>query len=318
MLLETETAGETLKQTVDRISGKVSQQIVENAPDIQTIASMIGGLAQSYGQFVAVPEGLRRASPPAVKAQAGAATSCDENVASLGKAIADLESQMLKLQNATIYVADIVNLVTASKPIDTLKACGVIVEQIAQPLTVEPSGRIELQAGKAATVGRVIRGGSAPYAVALQGDGEGLVVRQTEAFGPAFTVQITEKTPAKEYSIYISDKAGQKLFMAVEVKSGTTDQASTGDPIVKAAEELNQQSYPLQTLGVKVKIIQAQVLKGILNLQVEVTAMNSSTTQEILDKITVDQLRDEILKLKPLTDYGINEKEKINVTKKKP
>lgn len=332
MLLETETAGETLKQTVDRISGKVSQQIVENAPDIQTLASMIGGLAQSYGQFVTVPEGLRPASPDAVKAQAGAAASPAKNVASLGNAIADLQTQMLKLQNATISVADIVNLVTASKPIDTLKACGVTVEQIAQPITVEPSGPMELQAGKAATVGRVIRGGSAPYAVALQGDGEGLVVRQTEPFGPAFTVQITDKTPAKEYSIYISDKAGQKLFIPLVVKSGAPAPPPAGsqtanlrkDNLQQAAAALNtsKASFALQDLKVNVTILKADFESDKLAVDLEIRAQSGEeTTDETLNSIKGkdDEITDEILRLKILRELGINNKGDIYVrSKNKP
>jgi hypothetical protein len=320
MLQDAAIAGVTLKQTVDRISGLVSQQIIDNAPDIQAMATLIGGLAQSYGQFVSVPEAYRPKPPSGVTAQAGkgAPTAVTQKVESLQKAISNLEGQMIVLQNAAISVAEIVNAVTASKPIDTLKACGAKIEQIAQPITVEPSGRIELQQGKATTVGRVIRGGSAPFAVALQGDTEGPVVRQTEPFGPAFTVQITEKTPAKEYSIYISDKAGQKLFIAVDVKSGTdvgsgtANVAATGDPLSKAANELTNMSFELQNPSVNVNILKAQAVNNTLEVDVEIVAKSGQTTSEIVGKVKDTQLKDEMLKLKPLKGSGIK-KEQINV-----
>ncbi|MEE9910598.1 MAG: hypothetical protein K4571_02640 [Deltaproteobacteria bacterium] len=220
MLLEAATAGESLKQTVDKIRGKVSQQIIESAPDMQALVSLIGGMAASYGRFVTVPEGFEPPSKSGVEDTKKSRTTADSPETSLGTAIEDLEKSMHDLQSAAGPVANIVNAVAASKPVETLKACGVNVEQTAQPMTIEPAGRIGLTFGKPSTVGRVIRGGQAPYAVVLQGDADGPMVRQTEPFGPAFTVQITDKTPAKEYSIYISDKAGRKLFLEVNVNGG--------------------------------------------------------------------------------------------------
>jgi hypothetical protein len=324
MRQEASTAGVSLKEAVDRISGQVSAQIVETGPDIQALALVIGGLAQSYGQFVRVPEGLRPAVPPSAKGQAKVEKTEDKEKPivkqdeALRNALGNLEAKMISLQGVSIRVAEIVNGVTTSKPIEKLRACGVNPEQIAQPLTVDPSGRIEFEAGKAATVGRVIRGGSAPYAVALQGDAEGPVVRQTEPFGPAFTIQITDKTPAKEYSIYISDKAGQRLFIPVDVKSGTVGKPSIEDPYPKAAAGLNRDkpSFELQNPDVNVKIVKAEATGGILGVVVEIKAKIGPTTQAILDKINDDKLKEEILKIKLLKDYGIDKREKINVTKK--
>lgn len=323
MRQEAAIAGVSLKETVDRISGQVSAQIVETGPDIQAMAFLIGGLAQSYGQFVRVPEGLRPAPPPSPKGEADVTNKkVKEHLVKQDKglrdALGDLQTKMLSLQGAASRVAEIVNGITATKPIEKLRACGVTPEQIAQPITVEPPGRIELQAGKAAMVGRVIRGGSAPYAVVLQGDAEGPMVRQTEPFGPAFTVQITEKTPAKEYSLYISDKAGQRLFIPVDVKSRTADQTSSeGTPFSKAADEINRlkPSFELKNPDVNVRIIKAEVVSGNLDVEVEIKAKSGPTTQAILDKIMDDQLKNEILKLQPLKDYGIDKKEKINVKK---
>lgn len=311
MLQDTATAGESLKQTVDKISGQVSQQIVENAVDIQALGSMIGGLAQSYGQFVNVPESVRLAPPPSKESMKS------EDL--LFKAINDLRLKMTTLQDAANIVADIVNGVTASKPMDTLKACGAKVEQIAQPLTVDPSGAIELQGGKAATVGRVIKGGSAPYAVVLQGDGEGPIVRQTEAFGPAFTVQITANTLAKEYSIYISEKSGQRLFVPVVVKTATTDQTSKGESLKKAAADLNssQPTVNLETPAVTVKIVKTEAVSGHLEMDVEVKAKSGETKPEMLQQINDPQLIAEILKLQPLTDNKI-QKEDVKIRKKTP
>lgn len=328
MLQDASTAGETLKQTVDRISGQVSRQIVEEAADIQALASMIGGLAASYGKFTAVPEGLRPAPLPAAKAQGATRVTGEEKKrlidqeTGLRNAVANLQKQMLNLQGAAVQVADIVNGVAAGKPIETLRACGVNIEQISQPMTVEPPGRIEFQSGKAATVGRVIKGGSAPFAVALQGDAEGPVVRQTEPFGPAFTVQITQNTPAKEYTIYISDKAGRKLFIPVDVKSGTgtAESPPAGDPISKAAEEINSSfpklSFEIPDQNVNVTVTKADAVNGALQVDVEVAAKSGATTQQTADKVNDEQLKGEMIKYNPFKSLGIP-KEKINVRSKK-
>lgn len=321
MLLDTETGGETLKQTVDRISGKVSQQIVENAPDIQALSTLIGGLAQSYGQFVTIPEGLRPA--PSRGGQAISRERTDPDIPkaeSLQTATNTLEKEMLNLQNAISFLAEIVNAVTASKPIDTLKACGVTIEQIAQPLTVEPSGRIEMQYGKAATIGRVIRGGSAPYAVTLQGDNDGPVVRQTEPFGPAFTVQTTNTTPAKEYSIYVSDKAGQKLFLIVDVKSElggpgpSSGQAAT--PVSQAVNLLNEQkpTFPLTNPDATVTVINAADVAGSLQVGVQIKAKTGQTEPDFLDQIDDKKIAGEIAG-KYLKNLGIKS-DAIKIEKK--
>ncbi len=72
----------------------------------------------------------------------------------------------------------------------------------------------------ASSAGRVIQGGTAPYAVAFQGnEADGLSVRQTEPFGPAFVVQSGTKTPAGSYTLYVSDRSGNRQFVAVRVKA---------------------------------------------------------------------------------------------------
>ena len=319
MLQDEETAGEALVQAVDRISGLVSQQIIENAPDITTLGSIIGGLAQSYGQFVSVPEGLRPAPPIAGKAQSTIPLKDDEKNKieqkdeNLRGAIGELQAQIIILQGVATIVANIINAVASSKPIDTLKACGAKVEQIAQLLTVEPSGRIEFQAGKGATAGRVIKGGSAPYSVSLQGDSEGPVVRQTEPFGPAFTVQTTNNTPAKEYSIYISDKAGQRIFIPVDVKSGAGVEPLTGDPLSDTANELSSGTYAfdLDNPKVAVKIVKAEVVNKLLKVDFAIKA-----DQNTVDKITDAQLLTGLLTQNPLKKNKIT-KEMINVREKK-
>jgi hypothetical protein len=219
MTYEAEVAGGSLKEAVDRIAGQVSGLLVDTGPDLQALSSIVGGLAQSYGQFVRVPDEVRPSAAPQIArmqadmARKGLATP------PLLHHLEALRSSTVTLQGAIRRVGDMVNAVTTSKPIETLKACGVSPEQVVIPLTIEPSALIEFTANTAATAGRLVRGGSAPYAVALQGDAvDGLTVRQTEPFGPAFVVQISTKTPAGDYTIAVADRAGQRQFVQVSVK----------------------------------------------------------------------------------------------------
>lgn len=320
MRQEAATAGASLKEAVDRISGQVSAQMVEAGPDIQILAGIVNGLAQSYGQFVRVPEGLRPRAEPKAQAE-----GVDPKIASLDQALrtslASLQTRMLEAESVTRRLADTINAVTSSKPIDKLRACGVSGEQIVTPITVEPGGAIELDAGKTGVAGRVIRGGSAPYVVGLQGDTvEGLTVRQTEPFGPAFVVQITPKTPAGDYVVLIADRAGQRVFVPVHIKGAAPATAMEGTtPVEKASTELKQnpRSFELSNPDVTVSVVDAAAEDNKLAVDVTVKAKSGPTTSDTVNAVKDDQIVAKILTLTAVKNYGIDKQEMIRVRSKK-
>ena len=148
MLHEAAVAGLSLKEAVDRIAARCPPLSSRRArPAIP--AAIINGLAGSYGQFVRVPE---TATPAARGAEAQSEiVRTDPDIQGLRQALDALRSEMGQLRIALAQLADEVNVVTASKPLDTLKACGVSLDQIAVPITLEPSARAEFDAGTPAT-----------------------------------------------------------------------------------------------------------------------------------------------------------------------
>lgn len=318
MKQEAAMGGASLKEAVDRISGQVSVQLVEASPDLQTLAGIVGGLAQSYGQFVRVPEGLGPARSGA-KAQATIEDAkLREQVEALSKAIGAVESAMLVAQTAMQRVADTVNAVTSNKPVEKLRACGVT-EAIVAPMTLEPAGAIELETGRVATAARTIRGGAPPYFVEPQGDSvEGFTVRKGDMNTPAFVVQITSKTPAGQYLLLVSEKTGQRLFVPVNVK-GAQGSAPPGEAagtstsgLPKVAEELKKShnlTVELPNPAVTVMVVGADVVEGRLVVDVTVKAKSGATTTGMVDAVKNDDVVAELLKLKVFKDNGVKKGE---------
>jgi hypothetical protein len=227
LLQQAAFAGEGLKQAVDRIGGQVSALVVENTQDITQLSSLVAGLAQSYGGFVALPPSLQ---PAAGKAAAGTAQSARTRAPSqadrdleqpLRDRIADLDAATAELTSTTRQIADVVNATAAAKRLEALKACGVSADQAASAISVEPAS-FSFVAGKGATLPGLVRGGATPYSVTLQGGAvDGLTVSPTEPFGPAFTVQTTAKTPEGHYVVYVSDRSGKRQFAQIEVAASS-------------------------------------------------------------------------------------------------
>jgi hypothetical protein len=319
MLHEAAVAGLSLKEAVDRIAGQVSGALVETGPDLQSLAAIINGLAGSYGQFARVPE---TAKPTARGAEPQSdLVRTDEDIKSLRQALDALRSEMGQLRIAVAQLADEVNVVTASKPLDTLKACGVSLEQIAVPITIEPSARVEFEGGTPATKGFLVRGGAAPYSVMLLGD-EGPAVRQTEPFGPAFTVQVTASTPAREYAILVSDRAGQRQFLQVAV-IGTPRDAALPGPAAPLAGDLERtasglpgRSFEIPNRGLTVTVATARVQGQDLLVEVKVSGAGGTTATEAeVNALREEEIRAGLLELRAVKDASIA-RERIRVVGK--
>lgn len=234
LALEIAGAGNNLTVAVDRIAGQVDEAILSNQPDIQALTSIIGGLGQAYSKFTVVPESsAERLGGAEVTAQAGPAGDLSRELGELQRRAADLSVGQRR-------VADFVNALVAKKPVESLKNCGVDLDQLtAQQLVIDPAGPVEFAEGQAGSVGLIIVGGRAPYAVQLVDEAAtGLSVRQVEPFGPAFLVQATAEAVPGQYSIYVADAAGQRKYVSVVVKARPDTQprptASVADPIFDA------------------------------------------------------------------------------------
>ena len=331
MKQEAAVAGASLKEAVDRISAQVSVQLVEATADLSALSSIVGGLANSYGQFVRVPEG--QVSGGSVATGQGEGTDPElKPYEKLTTAVTELENAIRAARTAIQRVADTVNAVTASKPIEKLRACGVT-DSIVAPMTLEPAGAIELEVGKVMVGARTIRGGASPYFVEPQGDTvDGLTVRKGDMNTAAFVVQITTKTPAGQYLLLVTDKTGQRVFVTVNVKAGqgggtgaggtgtTTSSTTPADsPLARVAAAVKAGGptpLPMSGSQVDVTLTAAEVDDKRLLIDVVVKARGGSTTAEIVRSVKDEDIVQAVLNLSTFKQNNIV-KEQVTVRGKK-
>jgi hypothetical protein len=249
-----------LVATVDKIGGLIMGAVIEQGPDAQALARLVGGLAQGYGQFIQVPSKGAKAgeTPPAAQ---GKGRNREEEALrkTFDDAFAVLELRRLDLDRAARALADRVNAV-GTKPLADLQACGVNTEKLAAPFTVEPPGPVRLSAGKAGSARFVIRGGAAPFAVNLEGTNlDGLTVQHRDPMSAAFLLLATDKITATAAAIHVADRAGNDQFVELEVaaadssKSGGAGQGDGGADRVKVLDEARKKLVvspaPKKTFG---------------------------------------------------------------------
>lgn len=228
---EVARAGHVLMSAVDRIGAEVDKAIVATLPDIQALPAIINGLAQTSAQFTKIPVSpksaeemtgkSRRVAEKAEVAMAKEALMEQEKGAAiheLNDAMEVLKSSATKLSVVTQRVMAMVNSVSETRPLETLKECGV--EGTPTGISVQPKGSVEFQAGKPGTRRLVVTGGKPPYAAELLEDPvAGLTVKQPVPFGPRIQIEATDKAPAGEYNVYIADAAGNSETVKVVVKA---------------------------------------------------------------------------------------------------
>ena len=221
-------AGQMLISAVDQIGAEVDRAIVATIPDIQTLPDVIGGLAQTSARLTKLPEPDKGSKQMAgeskkgndasekLKAQAGRRAVVDE----LNKAKDKLKSDAVTLENDIRTVATVVNSVSESKPVPTLKQCNV--GEVPTGLSVQPAEPIQFDKGKEATRRLFISGGKPPYfAEILERPVKGLSLDQPLPGGPRVAVQLTAETPADTYHVLITDTASNSQTIAIEVKETT-------------------------------------------------------------------------------------------------
>lgn len=136
----------------------------------------------------------------------------------LNELLGQLEISLILLSSAALQVASVVNTVSETRPLETLKLCGVEVPEEVKRIKVIAAGDVELENGKAATKQLVISGGKAPYTAELLEDPvTGLTVKQPVPFGPRVLIRTDGNTPAEKYNIYITDAAGHDKTIVLNV-----------------------------------------------------------------------------------------------------
>ena len=321
MLHEAAVAGLSLKEAVDRIAGQVSAALVETGPDLQSLAAIINGLAGSYGQFARVPETAKPAARGAEPQSDLVRT--DEDIRSLRQALDALRSEMGQLRIAVAQLADEVNVVTASKPLDTLKACGVSLEQIAVPITIEPSARAEFEAGTPATKGFLVRGGAAPYSVMSAGRrgpgraADGAVRARVHGAGDGEHARPRVRHPRLRSRRSTPVPPGGGDRHPEGCRASGTSRSPAGD-LERMASGLPGRSFEIPNRGLTVTVAAARVQGQDLLVEVKVSRAGGATATEAeVNALREEEIRAGLLELRAVKDASIA-KERIRVVGKSP
>ena len=216
--LEMSNAGRNLKAAVDRINGQVYLAIVDNQQSLASLQAIIGGLGQIYTGLTTVPE-----SAVSSDEDMGGGAGTPANTRALAVASKDprvfLRFLVADLKLSVRQIADFVNATIATKPVETLKACGVDENSIVAAVSLDPPGPTKFTAGKADKKTYQVKGGTFPYRVYIdQGDVDGLKVTQPQPFGPSFVVELTDKSKEGSHSIVVADAANRQAVLLIKLE----------------------------------------------------------------------------------------------------
>ena len=252
---EIATAPGRLMTAVDRILGEVYKAIAENQTDLSAVASIIGGLGQSFSQFTRIPDSLVSAKDISGRA-AGAITA--ESEGGLEDDLNELQTRVSALSTDTRRLADLVNLVSEEKPIEALRACGVDPDSIVSEMVIDPSGPVVFTQGQEKEKLFLIRGGARPYQASLSNqEVRGVIVSQPEVFGPTFSVRITAEAIAGTYNVIVRDNSGRRAILEIMVRSETA-----ALPTVPAPADPSRAAFNRLSANNKAKLQTALCLSG--------------------------------------------------------
>jgi hypothetical protein len=255
--LDIEIVGATgaLISAIDKIVIQVDIAIESTTADLQSVSTIIGGLAQTSSRFTTIQDPLKAASPSGQNLTA----MVDDPKEDLRKSIHEVNRYIRRVASAN--------------PLKALKECGVAT--IDTSFKIQPPGQITLY--KAQPQLLIVEGGKAPYTADLIDRAKGIVVTKPIAFGNQILIEATEDLPAgSKYRLYIADSASPTHSMIVDLVSGTTPAgAASQNSNVKKGTRDADASKELQDF-----------------LELKRAALGTTLQEKILQPITVDVYKD--------------------------
>ncbi len=207
---ELKGASGALITAIDKIVIDVDLAIESTTGELQSVSTIIGGLAQTAARFTATQDPLKAASSSAK----GFVPMIDDPKEALRKSIHGVNAFITRVASA--------------KPLEALKECGVTA--IDTSFKIQPPGPLTLH--KAQPQLLIVEGGKAPYTADLIDRAKGISVTKPIAFGNQILIEATEDLPAgTKYRLYIADSASPTHSMLVDLVSGNTA-PSPGDSSV--------------------------------------------------------------------------------------
>lgn len=214
-------AGNYLEDAVNKISAQVDNGLIDNVSSLSALPGILGTLAQTATQFTSISKPAKTAKDLGGAPAADGVTtkeSITQAAIDLAASLNDLKNSVGKLTAITRKITVLVESVNKGKSIETLKKCGADVSKLQISLTVDRTV-IKFEHGKGNTEEVVVSEGKTPYAAQLVGDAVvGLSVKMLGLGGPIVEIKTTDKTPAKEYSVRISDAVPTVIYVRIKVE----------------------------------------------------------------------------------------------------
>ncbi len=234
-------SGQVLIAKVDDIGAAVDKQIKSTVPDLQSLPTIIAGLAQSArtlaplgGDALALLPGAEVGAIPKEGFQAQSKTltalptggrlqlleqGLDATIANLNRALGPLSAE-------STAVAAIVEAATKTKPTDTLKKCGV--EEVETGFTMKPAGPFVLKPGQNQQI--AARGGKAPFKASLSPQpADGVTLFNPLGHGSNFVIVVSDKAKPAEYKILFEDAVPHDQTVALKVVAAQPPEPNTLD-----------------------------------------------------------------------------------------
>lgn len=214
--------GGLLSATVDRISQQVTEATNNIAVDISSVSQLVAGLG-GFAAILAPGSGLK-AQIDGIHIDKSHSTGDINDLAKL------LDIDINSLVESATAVDAMTAQADATAVGTALKACGVTAPSGA--MTLEPA-TLQVSAQTVAAKGVAIKGGTPPYVVTmLDAAPDGFTPVFAGGLANTFQVKTTDKVPAGEYRVLVSDSGqqNQSQQLIVTVASATPKPATPKDP----------------------------------------------------------------------------------------
>jgi len=242
------SAGDQLRQTVDRIDSAVVRASMETIPDLSAVPKVIAGLsgfAASFAPGAGIDNAINnavadRAKANNAKAQGG---SAKRGIAPATGSSPEqrMDQAMDALETATDALLAAASAVQArmvghesALVADALKDCGVT--DVAFPLRASHD-RIAFAGGAAATKSVALSGGTKPYVVELQDSAvDGVALKAPAPFESRLQVSITKDVkPPQTFSLLVMDSSNPMRTLVLPVEVGVAAPAAAAGPVAANA-----------------------------------------------------------------------------------
>jgi hypothetical protein len=291
LLRHVDTVGTNLVSAVDRIGVAVDKALQQTQPRLESLVNVISQLSGASNIFApglglagTLAEALQPKEPKAKGQPIRPEQLSPEE--QLEIALGNLAAQSAALASWTRRVASVVNSVNETRPLQTLKECGVNVDKVDTDITVS-STLIQFPSDTPGERAVIVQGGKSPYVGRfLESPTPGVTLENPIPGDKLIRVKVAEKTPAMSYTLLVGDAAGHSKIVTVTILGKPTGangkDNKDGSPLKKLADQIKGKQFKADNDSFKID--EAMVVDD-KKVEVTVSPVQSGTTIPAKEKL---------------------------------